>query len=54
MVENVKVMERENPRMMPKERARKVKLIIGKNHVSTSTVKKVADSVKCAKVFTGC
>ena len=54
MVEKVKMMEKENPRMMPKEKARKERLIVGKNHVSTSMVKKVADVVKRAKVITEC
>ena len=54
MAERVKVMERENPRTMPKEKARKESLIIGKSHVSTSTVKRVADLVRRAKVITEC
>ena len=48
-VEKVKATERENPRMIPKDKARK-RLI----HVSTSTAKKDADLVRRAKVITGC
>ena len=53
MVEKV-MMEKENPRTMPKEKARKERRIIGESHVRTSIMKKVADLVRRAKVITGC
>ena len=48
------MMEKENPKTMPREKARKESRITGESHVRTSTMKMDVDLDKYAKVITEC